>query len=107
MLRFITFTFIIILVETGIVYFISEKLTIRFLDLLFYAGVFFMLTALFFSSSGGLISNMSESKVMDSAHGMFGGFKHKRKLGSVSLNPFVVGSVLFLILSIVLSTFFY
>jgi hypothetical protein len=107
MFRFITFTLIIILIETGIVYFISEQSAIRFLDLMFYAGVFFMVAAIFFSSSGGLISNMSGSKIMDSAHGILVGFKHERKLGSVSLNPLVVGSVLFFILGIVLSTFFY
>lgn len=107
MKRFILFSAIVVIIQLIITYFISIKVDIRFLDLMFYLGVGFMVITLFFSSSGGFISNLSDTQVMSSVEGMFGGFKHKREFGSVNLNPLVVGSITFFLLGIILATFFY
>lgn len=107
MKRFLFFSMLVVLVELGLTYLISTKVETRFLDLMFYLGVAFVTITLFFSSTGGLISNRSDASVMNSLEGAFGGFKHKREFGSVSLNPLVGGSILYFILGILLATFFY
>lgn len=107
MVRLSLFSMLFILVETAIVYFCSENFSIRFLDSMFYVGVFFIISSLFFSSNGGFISNLSDSKVMNSLNGAFGGFKHKRTFASISVNPFTVGSSIFMIAQVVLASFFY
>ncbi|WML47596.1 hypothetical protein RCG23_19735 [Neobacillus sp. PS3-34] len=45
-----------LLIESLLTYFVSVKLSIRFIEIMFFAGLIFSLTAFWYSSSGGAIT---------------------------------------------------
>ncbi|AGK54417.1 hypothetical protein B1NLA3E_13345 [Bacillus sp. 1NLA3E] len=51
-----------LIVETAITYFVAEKLSIRFIEIMFIGGVTFSVIVFWFSSSGGNFTKYSESE---------------------------------------------
>lgn len=97
------FTMIVIFVELVLSYFLAAKFHYRLLDMMFYVGLFFSLFFVFFSSTGGLPTNYSEIQVAGSYMGIKDNYKFKRTFGSLSVNSFVLGSILFFIMGFLIS----
>ncbi|MFD2442520.1 hypothetical protein ACFSO7_00675 [Bacillus sp. CGMCC 1.16607] len=97
-LRFVLFTVIVMLVEFGLSYLLSYKAKIPLIDAMFYAGVFFTVIFIYFSSTGGFISNVSQSKIARSYVGLRSNYKFQKTFGSLSVNYLNVGSVLYLLI---------
>jgi hypothetical protein len=53
---------ITMIVETAITYYAANKFSIRFIEIMFFAGLAFTLITFWFSSSGGLVTRFSESQ---------------------------------------------
>ncbi|MGG0718535.1 hypothetical protein ABE096_13205 [Robertmurraya massiliosenegalensis] len=102
-LRFGIFTFVVMMVEFGLAYLLAEKFQFLLLDSMFYVGLFFSIFFIFFSSTGGLPTNYSEISVATSYHGLKNNYKLKRTFGSLNVNCFVLGSVLFFIIGFVIA----
>lgn len=51
-----------LIVETAITYYVAEKLSIRFIEIMFFGGVTFSVITFWFSSSGGVVTQISESQ---------------------------------------------
>lgn len=102
-LRLGLFTFLVMVAEFGFAYLLAEKFQLLLLDSMFYVGLFFTLFFIFFSSTGGFPTNYSEMSVATSYHGLKNNYKLKRTFGSLSVNPFVLGSVLFFMIGFVIA----
>ncbi|MGE8205604.1 hypothetical protein ACQKP0_13685 [Heyndrickxia sp. NPDC080065] len=104
-IKFVIFTFIVMIVELVLSYLIAYKFNIRLLDATFFVGVFFSAIFIFFSSSGGLFTNASETLVAKSYIGLKNKYKINRTIGSLRINCFNFGSVLFLLIGFILAFF--
>lgn len=91
------FTVLVMVVEFGISYLIYYQFNYQLFGAMFLVGLVCSLVTIFFSSSGGIVSNYTESELASSYIGVKNGYKFKRRLGSVTVNCFNLGSVLFFI----------
>lgn len=101
--KFGIFTMIVMLVEFGLSYFLAEVFHFRLLDIMFYVGLFFTIFFVFFSSTGGLPTNYSEVRLATSLVGIKSNYKFKRTFGSLRVNSFVLGSVLFFLVGFIVA----
>ncbi|ALC88988.1 hypothetical protein AM500_03630 [Bacillus sp. FJAT-18017] len=104
--RFIVLTALMIAVLMAISYFLSEKFGLTMINAMFYVGVFSTFISLYFSSSGGLTTNLAESEIAASYGGLKSGHSFKRTFLSLYVNFVNVGSVLFLIIVFVSALMF-
>ncbi|TKC19333.1 hypothetical protein [Robertmurraya kyonggiensis] len=102
-LWFAIFTVLVMGIEFGISYLIFFLFNYQLLGAMFLVGLVCSLVTIFFSSSGGIVSNYTESNFATSILGLKNGYKFKRTLGSVSVNCFNLGSVLFFVLGFVIA----
>lgn len=102
-LWFTIFTVLVMAVEFGISYLISFQFNYQLLGSMFLVGLASSLVTIFFSSTGGIVSNYHESELATSYIGWKNGYKFKRTLGSVSVNCFNIGSVLFFVIGFVVA----
>ncbi|HCX51899.1 MAG TPA: hypothetical protein DG757_23410 [Bacillus sp. (in: Bacteria)] len=94
-IKFGIYTIIVMMAELGLSYLLAEKFNYYLLDMMFYVGLFSSVFFIFFSSTGGLPTNYSEIRIALSYTGIKNNYKFKRTFGSLSVNCFVLGSVLF------------
>lgn len=90
-----------LIVETAITYYVAEKISIRFIELMFFGGITFSMITFWFSSSGGIFTKYSESE----ASAMTGIIQKRSELvfrkGPVfmaSLAFMLIGLVIFILL---------
>ena len=90
-----------LIVETAITYYVAEKISIRFIELMFFGGITFSVITFWFSSSGGIFTKYSESE----ASAMTGLVQKQSELvfrkGPVfmaSLTFMLIGLVIFILL---------
>ncbi|WP_449621522.1 hypothetical protein [Robertmurraya sp. Marseille-Q9965] len=102
-LWFVIFTVIVMVVELGISYLISYQFNYQLFGSMFLVGLVCSLVTIFFSSSGGIVSNYTESNLATSFIGLKNGYKLKRSFGSISVNCCNLGSGLFFISGFVIA----
>lgn len=102
-LKFGIYTMLVMIVELGLSYFLATKFKLSLLNTMFYVGLCFSVFFVFFSSSGGLPTNFSEVRVATSYSGFKNKYKFKRTNGSLSVNSFVLGSVLFFLMGFIIA----
>lgn len=102
LVKFAIFTIIVMLMELGISYLIANKFNLQLLDGIFSVGFVFILVSIFFSSTGGLFTNYIEAKTVKILSGL-SNYKFKRTIGSLSVNCFNVGSILFFLIGLVVA----
>ncbi|MBM7660320.1 hypothetical protein JOC85_001087 [Bacillus mesophilus] len=105
-LKYFTFTLIVIVVETGLAYLVSQMTGLYLLDAMFYLGIACCATFIYFSSSGGMVANKNEAMVAASILGSKSNYSMKRSPFSLRLNPLVFGSIVFFVLGFVLAALF-
>ncbi|MGE7936487.1 hypothetical protein [Bacillus paramycoides] len=86
-----------IIIEAGIVYVLSKILRWSFIDLTFFTGICFVIITYYFSSKGGFSSN----SVRLQAQARFG-IKVEEEKVELSVNPILIGSIVYTILSLIL-----
>ncbi|CAM4167543.1 hypothetical protein COJ48_15095 [Bacillus cereus] len=86
-----------IIIEAGIVYVLSKILRWSFIDLTFFTGICFVIITYYFSSKGGFSSN----SVRLQAQARFG-IKVEEEKFELSVNPILIGSIVYTILSLIL-----
>ncbi|ADU28707.1 hypothetical protein [Evansella cellulosilytica] len=86
--------------QFGITFLVYEQLnTHHFFDVMFFTAILFVVITIFFSSSGGF--NMAHYK----AERIYSQKSFKMERFSMNVNSFVISSVLFLIIYILLEVF--
>lgn len=101
--RLAVLTILVMLVEFGLSYFIANEWNMRLIDVMFFVGLLFSLFFIYFSSTGGITTNFVESSVALSFIGLTNNYKIKRTFGSLQINCFNLGSVLFLLVGFVVA----
>lgn len=96
-------TIIVMIAEFGLSYILAMKYNFHLLNTMFYVGLFFSAFFVFFSSTGGLPTNYSEVRLASSYVGVKNKYKFKRTNGSLSVNSFVLGSVLFFLMGFLIA----
>lgn len=97
MKKFIRDVFITIVSLFAITFLVSLFIDLSWVDVSFFVGAFSSLAAFLFSSSGDFIANVSTLKTM-----MYTGEKRlpdEEGESKLSLNPFLIGSVSFFLIS--------
>jgi hypothetical protein len=54
---------ITIVVETALTYYAASEFSIRFIELMFFAGLIFSVISFWFSSSGGMVTRFHEGEI--------------------------------------------
>ncbi|MGG2091509.1 hypothetical protein AB1283_01985 [Bacillus sp. S13(2024)] len=86
-----------IIIEAGIVYVLAKLLGWSFIELTFFVGLCFVVITYYFSSKGGFSSN----SVRLQAQAKFG-MKVEEEKFELSVNPILLGSIVYTILSLIL-----
>ncbi|OCA90386.1 hypothetical protein A8F94_00365 [Bacillus sp. FJAT-27225] len=84
-------------VETAITYFAATKFSVRFIELMFFAGLLFSVVTFYFSSSGGKISELHSSQISGQT-----GLIQKKEPFVFKKGPIFIGSALFLLVGLIL-----
>ncbi|RHW38156.1 hypothetical protein D1B31_15400 [Neobacillus notoginsengisoli] len=84
-------------VEAAIAYFAALKFSVRFIELMFFAGLLFATVTFFFSSSGGRISEFHSSQISGQT-----GLILKKEPFVFKKGPVFTASALFLLVGLVL-----
>lgn len=87
---------ITMILEAGVVYLVSKVLGWAFVDLTFFLGLGFIVLAYFFSSKGGYFSNATRLQVQAQS-----GIKVDAEKHYVDWNPFLVGSIVYTAISVI------
>ncbi|MBS4193014.1 hypothetical protein KHA94_23150 [Bacillus sp. FJAT-49705] len=85
-----------LIIESGLTFLLASLLSIRFIEIMFFAGVAFSAVTIWFSSSGGTIT-----KFIDSETSARTGLKTERKEFKLQPNYVVFASILFLIIGLI------
>jgi hypothetical protein len=88
---------ITIVVETAITYFVSTKLAIRFIEIMFFSGLTFSVISFWFSSSGGTVTRFHESQVSAQT-----GIIQKRSELIVRKGPIFIASLTFMFIGLII-----
>jgi hypothetical protein len=83
--------FITLMIETALTYFISLKLSIRFIEIMFFVGIACTTILVWFSSSGGMMTNM-----INSINNAITLYKQEREEFTFRRGPAFFASLLFL-----------
>ncbi|MEH7346430.1 hypothetical protein V7122_21530 [Bacillus sp. JJ1532] len=86
-----------IIIETGLTIFLASFFSVRFIELMFFAGVAFSALTIWFSSSGGTITNYQNSKI-----GASTGIIQNREEFKLRPNYVVYASILFLFIGLII-----
>jgi hypothetical protein len=81
------FTF---LVEAAVTMFVASTFSVRFIEVMFFTGMAFAGLSLYFSSSGGVISDFSSSKASAQT-----GYIQKREVFVLRRGPVFTSSIIF------------
>lgn len=85
-----------IIIEAGIVYVLTKLLGWSFIDLTFFAGLCFVVITYNFSSKGGFSSNSVRLQTQSEF-----GIKVDEEKFELSVNPILIGSIVYTILSLI------
>ncbi|MGJ7921750.1 hypothetical protein [Neobacillus sp. LXY-4] len=86
-----------LIVEVAITYFVAEKFSIRFIEIMFLGGVIFSVITFWFSSSGGTFSKYSESEASAMT-----GIIQKRTEPVFRNGPIFMASLTFMLIGLVI-----
>ncbi|WP_342503816.1 hypothetical protein [Lysinibacillus sp. FSL L8-0126] len=84
------------IVEIALTYWIATMFSVRFIEVMFFTGVAFMLGTFYFSSSGGAMSRLYASQVSAQT-----GIIHERERFQVKLGPMFKASFIFFLIGLV------
>ncbi|MFS0861945.1 hypothetical protein [Fredinandcohnia sp. 179-A 10B2 NHS] len=99
MVRYILYVLLVAAVEVGILTGISVYFDYNFLTTMFFGSFTFALIAFVLSSSGDVLTKGSEMAAFDT---LLGAYKPRHEKATLRLNPFLVGSLLCLVVYVVL-----
>jgi hypothetical protein len=88
---------ITIIVETVITYYAANKFSIRFIEIMFFAGLAFSVITFWFSSSGGTITRFNESQISAQT-----GIIQKRSELVFRKGPIFTGSLTFMLVGLII-----
>jgi hypothetical protein len=86
--------FITLIIESGLTYLVSTKFSIRFIEIMFFAGLLFTVISFLFSSSGGIATRFTDAETSGET-GLLDTVKNRGHL-KVRMNPVLFASMLFL-----------
>jgi hypothetical protein len=84
------------LIEVGLTYFITEKLSIRFIELMFFSGLVFSVFSFWFSSSGGTYTRFIDSTISGQT-----GLIPKWQTLKFNNNPIFMASLVFTLIGLI------
>ena len=91
MKRYLLFCLIVLVVELGILFGFSYFLETNLLSTLFFGSLFFVFFAFLMSSTGDALSKNSQVAVFDA---LLGSYKPEHEKATLTIGPFLVGSIL-------------
>ncbi|KAB2338100.1 hypothetical protein F7731_00550 [Cytobacillus depressus] len=89
--------FVTLIIETGLTILFSSLISVRFIELMFFAGVAFSAITIWFSSSGGAITKYHNSQISAET-----GLIQKREDFKLRPNYVVYASIFFLFIGLIL-----
>ncbi|MFC7684480.1 hypothetical protein [Ureibacillus sp. GCM10028918] len=95
--KFLSIMTVAFIIELLFTYLVASFFSVRMIELMFFVGLIFTVIILFFTSSGGIISNMSASEV-----GARTGILQKSEPFIFKRGPIFTASLLLLVVGLVL-----
>jgi len=92
--KYIFFVLLVLVLEIGILVGISMYFDTNLVNTMFFGSCFFVLFAFLISSSGDALSKNSQVAVFDS---LLGSYKPQHEKTTITISPFLVGSILCLV----------
>ncbi|MBM6616961.1 hypothetical protein [Bacillus suaedaesalsae] len=102
-LKYLIFTLIVMVLNFGVSYLVSNSIGIHLLDAILYVGIATSTIFIYFSSSGGFTSTRVEAEIATSIEGSKSNYQMKHSPFSLKVNPFVFGCVLFFITGVIIA----
>ncbi|KAA0547131.1 hypothetical protein FZW96_14245 [Bacillus sp. BGMRC 2118] len=102
-IKYVLLTILVIGVNFGISFAISEAIGIHLLDGMLYVGIATSAMFIYFSSSGGFTSTRVEAEIATSIEGSKNNYQMKHSPFSLKVNPYVLGCILFFITGVIIA----
>jgi hypothetical protein len=87
---------IVFLIEAGLTYFIAEKFSIRFIEIMFFSGLIISVASFWFSSSGGTFTRFIDGSISGQT-----GLTQKWQRFKFTNNPIFMASLIFTLIGLI------